>query len=103
MEYLCAGVEAYFGRGLQNRIKIISSSSLVPDGDTGDVTISYKRNLPHNLAETAQTAAMLRGTLSQRTILAMFPTTIVPDIDAEIEALEGEAPEVVFSGDNEGL
>lgn len=99
MEYLCASIEAYFSRGLQDRFKIIASNSLI-GGDPSDVTITWHRNLPHNLLETAQIAATMTGTLSKQTIVRLFPDYVIGTVDEELARLEAEAPETVFTAFN---
>lgn len=112
MEYLCAGIEAYFSRFLQKRIQLIAGIS----GELGDVTdganevtIAFHRNLPHNLAETAETMAKLKGQISDRTLIGLLPKSIVPDVDDELAAMadtvqdvmdEPEVPEEVVQDDD---
>ena len=98
MEYLCAGIEAYFSRFLQNRIKIISGlTDSLGDSVEGmdEVTISFKRNLPHNLAETADTMAKLKGLVSDETLLRLLPSSVVPDIQKELDRIESMGPEML--------
>lgn len=88
MEYLCAGIESYFSRFLQNRIKIISGLT-AELGDSVDgmdeVTINFKRNLPHNLAEIADIMSKLNGMVSDETLLKLLPDTLVPDMEKELQ------------------
>jgi SPP1 family phage portal protein len=99
MEYLCASIESYFGMFLQNRIKIISGIDSTINGTSGvnDVSISFKRNLPHNLTEIADNIAKLTGLVSTETLLKMLPTSVVPDIEEELERIEASKPETPFS------
>jgi SPP1 family phage portal protein len=88
MEYLCAGIESYFSRFLQNRIKIISGlTSELGDSTDGmdEVTIEFKRNLPHNLAEIADVMSKLNGLVSEETLIGLLPNSLVPDIEAELK------------------
>lgn len=107
MEYLCASIEAYFSKFLQNRIKIIAgiSDNLLEDSSgSSNVTIKFQRNLPHNLTEIADVMAKMNGLVSDETLLRLLPTSIVPDINAEIEAMEKDEPEMsVISSDDENL
>jgi SPP1 family phage portal protein len=100
MEYLCAGIEAYFSRFLQNRIKIISGIS----GELGestdgidDVNIRFTRNLPLNLKEAAETAAMLKGIVSDETVLKLFPASFIDSVEDEMERMgvEDDAPDIM--------
>ncbi len=87
MEYLCAGIESYFSRFLQNRIKIISGlTAELGDSTDGmdEVDIIFRRNLPHNIAETADVMAKLNGLVSDETLLKLLPVGMVQDIDEEV-------------------
>jgi len=98
MEYLCAGIEAYFSRFLQKRIQLIAGiSGELGDGTDGadEVTIKFDRNLPHNLAETAETMAKLKGQISDKTLIGLLPKSIVPDVEAELEAIAEAVPDVM--------
>jgi SPP1 family phage portal protein len=103
-EYLCTRITSYFMRGLQDRIaliqKVYGNLSLDDVSDT-DVTIDWRRNLPNDLANIAHTAATLKGILSDETIIGLFPDSIVPDKEEELERLApmqldlmGEAPPI---------
>lgn len=97
MEYLCAGIETYLSIFLQNRIQIIAGIDKELQGSTegaDKVTITFTRNLPKNLLEISQIAAQLQGTLSKESIINLFPTSIVPDKQAELDRLNEETPEL---------
>ncbi len=86
-----ANMEGYFSLFLFDRIRLLSAlfsnlQSAVENAD--DVTIEFKRTEPHNLLELAQIAAMLKGTLSDETIIGIFPADIVPDVQEEIARLK---------------
>lgn len=51
-----------------------------------DVEITFTRNLPVDLAETANLVNTLKGTVSDRTLLSLLP--FVSDIDKELEMVE---------------
>lgn len=94
MEWLAADIEAYFSKGLQRRIKLISNAlGILQDMDSKMVTISFRRNLPIDLDSIVTTAGNARGILSEKTILSLFPADIVPDPVAEQERLDEEASE----------
>ena len=86
-EYLCTSITTYFSIGLQDRIALIKglSGNLSASGVYNtDVTIKFTRNLPDDLAQIAQIAATLKDILSDETILKLFPSYIVPDVDDEL-------------------
>ena len=58
------------------------------------IDISSNRILPKNLLENSQIAATLKGILSQKTLIQMFPE-LVDNIDDELKAVNGEAKEAV--------
>ena len=98
MEYLCAGIETFLSMFLQNRIKIISGLESTLGGSTegsDQVNIKFTRNLPKNLVELAQVASTLKGTLSDETILGLFPANIIPDVKAELEKTKATEPGMV--------
>ncbi len=101
-EYNCTSIQTWFSKGLQNRIELISTilknagtetESQAPD----EVQIDFKRNLPFDLSAIATVAMQLTGTLSQETILGLFPKTIVPDVKKEIAKVAQEKADNVQS------
>ena len=98
LEYLCTSIETYFSRGLQQRIRLMANIDATINGtsEAEEVTITWKRNLPHDLISTADAAMKLSGILSKETILKLFPSTIVPDIDEELARLEAEKPDMTI-------
>jgi hypothetical protein len=58
------------------------------------IDISSNRILPKNLLENAQIAGMLKGILSQKTLIQMFPE-LVDNSDKELESVKEEAEESV--------
>jgi SPP1 family phage portal protein len=99
MEYLCASIEAYFARFLQNRIKLISgiSGQLNESTDgSSDVQIAFDRNLPQNMQEIVDQVTKLEGIVTRRTQLKMLPAGMLESVEAELEALEEEAPKMLI-------
>lgn len=91
MEFLAADIEAYFSRGLQQRIELIGRALSELRGVTAEeVTIHWRRNLPTDLENLADTAGKLKGILSMPTVLQVFPGDVVPDIPAELDRIEVE-------------
>ena len=90
-EYLCTTIATYFSIGLQDRIALVkklNSNLSVANTVNTDVTINIMRNLPDDLAQLATIAATLKDILSDETILKLFPTYIIPDIDEEIAKID---------------
>lgn len=89
MEFLAADIEAYFSRGLQRRIELIGNAlSNLGRGAPEPVTIHFRRNLPTDLESLGQTASLLKGILSDRTILEQFPADVVPNVMEELESVQ---------------
>jgi SPP1 family phage portal protein len=87
-ELLIADMEAYFSKGLQNRIYMISGhESFNGTGDPKEVTIQFTRNLPFDLEKMAQIISLLAGgraVISDETLLRLFPATLIPNYDEEL-------------------
>jgi SPP1 family phage portal protein len=87
-ELLIADMEAYFSKGLQNRIYMISGDeSFKGEGEPKGVTINFTRNLPFDLEKMAQIVSLLAGgraVISDETLLKLFPATLVPDYEEEL-------------------
>lgn len=97
-EYLIADMESYFVKFLYDRIRLIAGHSVINGLEyASDVTVSFKRNLPFDIESTANIISVLAGgekVVSKATLLKMFPSTIIPDVGAEIEAVKLETPKV---------
>lgn len=89
LEYLATTIEAYFTRGLQKRIRLISDGDYTINGnkEAQEVQISWTRNLPFDLESISRVAMALKGILSDETILKLFPTQIVSDVEEELEKI----------------
>jgi len=98
-EYLCTAIATYFSIGLQDRIALIkklgSNLSAGNNAANTDVTITWNRNLPDDLAQLATIAATLKDVLSDETILKLFPTYIIGDVDEELARLDKQKQEAV--------
>jgi hypothetical protein len=76
-------------------IKGISANLSASGEQNTDVTITFNRNLPDDIFQLSQIAANLKGTLSDETILRMFPTYVVEDVEAELEKVNRQRDESV--------
>ena len=98
MEFKLLGIEnitkiktRYYRKGLRKRLQIFcdwlqtnGKGSIDPD----TIVAIFTRAMPKNLLEISQYVANLKGTVSQKTLLAQIP--FVDDPDAEIKAVEKE-------------
>lgn len=82
--------EANFKKGLQRRFEIICNYLNVKGSryDFRDISITFTRNKPINELEAVQIANMLKGLVSEITVLQNLPQ--VSDVTEEIERLEKE-------------
>jgi SPP1 family phage portal protein len=88
MEWLVSSFMAYFQKGLQQRFELIGTAwSALGRGQPEWITIHARRNLPIDMASIAQVAGMLKGILSDETILNLFPADIVPNVQLELDRL----------------
>lgn len=94
MELLASDVEGYFSKGLQRRFMLIGQAFSVLFGlAVQAVTINFRRNIPIDLKDIAETAGALKGIVSDKTILDIFPGDVVPNKVAEWERIEEERSE----------
>jgi len=99
-ELLVADMESYFSMFLQNRIKLIAGhkTGRVKNPEMADyVTINFKRNLPADIEKLIMMATAASGgqkVLSLKTILKLFPSTVIDDIEEELKAIKEESGSV---------
>lgn len=89
-ENKASSIVANMTKALQKRIELICEILGMVEGESmwRDVEITFTRNLPIDLAESANVVNSLRGLVSDRTLLSYLP--IVSDIDKELEILAEE-------------
>jgi len=93
-ENLAASKQSYFEEGLKTRLRLIGRIEGLKDETSrevaGDMMIQFRRNLPTDLMEAAQTAATMIATTSRRTALTVYPSDLIPDVDEEMEQIATE-------------
>lgn len=87
-ENTAGAIAANMTKALQKRLELICEILNLTSGEQmwRDVEITFTRNLPVDLAETANLVNTLKGTVSDRTLLSLLP--FVSDIDKELEMVE---------------
>lgn len=87
-ENVASGIVAQFTKAIQRRIELICNILNLKAADAvwRDISITFVRNLPINLTEVIQLVNSLKGTVSDKTLLAQIP--FIDDVDAEMEAVE---------------
>ena len=87
-ENTAGAIAANMTKALQKRLELICEILNLTSGEQMwiDVEITFTRNLPVDLAETANLVNTLKGTVSDRTLLSLLP--FVSDIDKELEMVE---------------
>ena len=85
MEWNAATKERKFKRALQRRIELICSMLNLKGGnyDWRDVDIQFSRNLPQNELEAVQIVGMLKGIISDDTLLSIVPYVDDPSTEQE--------------------
>lgn len=82
-ENATAKKERKFKKGLQRRLELINAILAITENEYLETTITFTRNLPVNEVEIAQEINMLRGLVSNKTLVSQLP--FVEDADAELE------------------
>jgi SPP1 family phage portal protein len=94
MEYQASRIDSYFDKGIKRRFEIIrailSIDPKVSNAHDYRVIIKHDRTLPPDLITLAQATRGLIGTISQESILKLFPKTVVADIEKEKQLLAEE-------------
>lgn len=92
-ENKASSIAANMTKALQKRIELICEILGMVEGESmwRDVEIKFTRNLPVDMAETANIVNSLRGLVSDATLLAYLP--FVNDVDKELEILAAEKEE----------
>lgn len=87
METRAAKIAAAMKKALQRRIEIICGVASLKTGEDAfaEVDITFKRNIPEDMATTAALVGQLQGMVSNATLLSLLP--FVSDVNAELEAL----------------
>lgn len=103
MEFKLLGMEnitkiktRYYKKGLRKRIRLFAGrikTSRAINIEVLGIVPTFSRALPKNLLEISQVVANLWGKVGKKTLLSQIP--FVEDVNAELEAVEKEAEEVV--------
>ena len=88
-ENATAKKERKFKKGLQRRLELINMILSIKGSAYLDTEIIFTRNLPVNEYETAQEVNILRGLVSNETLLSLLP--FVQDAAAEQEKVNAES------------
>lgn len=95
LEMLTKTKERYYRRLLHARLHIAQNFMGIKNKaiDPHNITVTFSRGLPKNLAELAGIIATLDNTVSRKTLLALLP--FVEDPDAEIDAVQKQNEEAI--------
>lgn len=87
-ENVASGIVANFTKAIQRRIELICNILNLKASEAvwRDINIAFTRNLPVNITETIQLVNNLKGTVSDKTLLAQLP--FIKDVEAELEAVQ---------------
>ena len=88
METRAGKIEGEMKKALQRRIEIICGIASLKLGEEvfRDIEISFKRNIPEDIASIATMINSLKGSVSDATLIGQLP--FVSDVNAELEALQ---------------
>ena len=92
-ENKASSIVANMTKALQKRIELICEVLGMVEGEAmwRDVEITFTRNLPIDLAETANTVNAFRGLVSDATLLSMLP--FVSDVEKELALVKEQEQE----------
>lgn len=95
MRNMASNKERKFRQALRQMYQIVFSTGTVVHDSAAwqDLNFQFKRNLPNNLAEEAQTASALSGIVSKQTQLSIL--SCVDDPQAEMERIKNEQADQV--------
>ena len=87
-ENVASGIVAQFTKAIQRRIELMCNILKLKATDAiwRDVNINFVRNLPVNTTELIQLINTLKGTVSDKTLLAQLP--FIDDVESELEAVQ---------------
>lgn len=101
LEQIAQTKELFMSIGLRKRLKLITKYLNITGGNYNekDIVFNFVRNKPVNIKELVETMIMLKGTLSESTILSNIP--FVSDVAYEMKKREEEEYEVDLTGKEE--
>lgn len=90
MENRAGRIEALMKQALQRRIELICGIASLKLGEEvfRDIQINFKRNIPNDETQVYQMVNMLKGTVSDETLLGQLP--FIPDVNAELERMKAQ-------------
>lgn len=88
MENRAGRIEALMKQALQRRIELICGIASLKLGEEvfRDIQITMKRNIPNDETQVYQMVNMLKGTVSDETLLGQLP--FISDVNAELERVK---------------
>ena len=88
MENRAGRIEALMKQALQRRIELICVIASLKLGEEvfRDLQITFKRNIPNDETQVYQMVNMLKGTVSDETLLGQLP--FISDVNAELERVK---------------
>ena len=88
MENRAGRIEALMKQALQRRIELICGIASLKLGEEvfRDIQITFKRNIPNDETQVYQMVNMLKGTVSDETLLGQLP--FISDVNADLERVK---------------
>lgn len=95
LEHKAINSENKMRAALQYQMKVLCSAwaklGICKPDDYLNVWFGFKRNLPQNIKEAAESTVLLKGNVSERTRLSLLP--FVDDVEAELQAMMNDVKE----------
>lgn len=90
MEFKASQIDTYFDQGINKRIELINDvlETSYPYVEDIKVLVTHKRNLPVDEMAKVDLAIKLKGLLSDEAYYRIFPKSIVPNVEEELERRE---------------
>ena len=85
-----ASMKAFWRLVFSNPVNTISEDAWK------SMTFNHYLNYPDDVESASDVAVKLNGLISKRTQLKILPTSIVPDVDGELEEIENEQAEALM-------
>ena len=93
-ENLVSSAEGDFNLGLMERLDLIVTAFQKAGrsaGESADIVVSHKRNVPQNVKEFAETAGLMSNAGFSRELIAeIMPDDVIPDVQAELKRQRDE-------------
>lgn len=85
---VAANIEGNFRKAIDKRIDLLNNVFSLLDTDVYEMDITFTHNLPTNIADTASTINLLRGLVSDETLISQIP--FIKDVKEEMARVSAQ-------------